>query len=306
VDETRPITYEAHGPPLKTILDKMLRPAGLSYRVVEGKILVMSRKLGRLDSGEALAKKIHANFSETSLENVIRLLAEAARTDIVLAKEVANQKEQLVTFAINDACLRDVLSQVLKPFGLTYRIRDEQIQIVLTREDPNVALERPVSCAFEAIELRAGLNLLCDPQLVEIIVVPDVTNMPVSYQAQDVPLKNALEQMLPPLELTYRVEDNAIWIVPLRPAPQSLLDKRIGVAFPDVRLYEALRFVGVTANVEFAVADGIDQYVRVRSESSEELLKDGLTKMLEPHRLTYKVEKDRIRIVPIAKNKQDQ
>jgi hypothetical protein len=223
VDEAQPITYEARDLPLKTVLIRMLKTAGLSYRVVDEKILVVAEKLGRVELDDALSKTIQAEFRQTPLRQAIRTLADKARTDIVLGPELDDKREHLVTSSIKDLALKDALNRILMPLELTYRIRADAIQVIQIHPDhPNLVLDRVVSISFVNTPLEAGMNWLSDSQHVKIVLAKEVNRQePISWVAEDDSLKTALKAMLAQQGLTYRVEEQAIHIVPLKPEQEA-------------------------------------------------------------------------------------
>jgi hypothetical protein len=145
---------------------------------------------------------------------------------------------------------------------------------------------------------------------------------PLSHRLAGTSLGSALNIMLEPLGLTHKVQDEVIVITtgPRAPTPKALadaaakklnatLDENTTLEFIDTPLSDAVEFIAANHKIQVVVKTheldeiGIPMDVPVTLSAANVALKSGLTAMLKPLGLEYKIEDEVLKITVPKKGK---
>lgn len=148
-----PVTHDFQNVPLKILLQQLLKPQGLAYKLVDEVILIdtpvriawgLANERGELPPGipvpkpeellrEALEKRVSLQVIQTPLSEVVDLLREQVKVPFDFDKkalaDVGIGTDTPVTRDLKDLPLRSLLRLVLKDLDLTYVVRDEMLVI---------------------------------------------------------------------------------------------------------------------------------------------------------------------------------
>lgn len=244
---------------------------------------------------EALATTSEIVFIETPLGDAMAFMAKQLDVKINLADGV-DKKAPLSLKA--GGKIKDLLTIALKPHGLTYKVEKDAIVIVkLKKATPEEALETNIRRRFDDTPLLEAMEHLIDDHAVDFAIGDGVNEKVLLNFEGDIKLKDALTKMLKPHGLTYEIEDGAIAIV----KDEKLVLVPTEVAFIETPLVAAMKFIADQHRVKTSIAAGVDRNLPISLMATNCTLRDVLKKMLKPHGLTYKVEKDTIVIVKSEK-----
>jgi hypothetical protein len=147
--------------PLRAVLDRMLRPHGLKAVVVNDGLRITadfrelsqrgigtSRWLGvdeafSLRVATALSQKVAVDFNNETLANVAKRLSEKMSLPVVRdvrsLEEIGMAADLEVTLSIEEVSMRTMLTLLLTPLELTYRV-DSEVLVFTTKESAELNL----------------------------------------------------------------------------------------------------------------------------------------------------------------------
>ena len=190
----------------------------------------------------AMDRNTDVDVDDTPLETVVAQLAEGTEVPIRLDTEALQRlklrPDEVVPLKLSGMIsLRSSLNLILEAFPLTYEVRDDGVLITALppgRPRPaqvsamqkrcvtriNGALEERVSFDFNAtplqdvasfFEQKTGENFILSPAARKAGAISPAT--PVSGSAKDRPLRQALTEILSPLNVTLEVRDELVVLV---------------------------------------------------------------------------------------------
>jgi hypothetical protein len=246
-----------------------------------------------------LEARVTAEFAETTLEAAAQSLAAAAKVRIVIAADRAHLKNEPVSLELTNLPLKDILTKILEPHGLAYRLRKDRIAIVRAKREPHI-MGGPTVAEFSKTPLNDALETLSDLHSVDFVIAKRVDEkQSITYVANRVSLEHALAKMLWPRGLTYRVADDKIWIIENPLTPQKALEGQVSIEFVGTPLGDAMSFLTPFLKVDVAIAKGIDQDLPIHSTIRGIPASEAFTMLLKPRGLTYRIKNHTILILPV-------
>lgn len=209
VDKRLPINFNGKSK-VKEILQGMLEPHDLTYKVEKDSIRIVP--VERRPAAQALESQASLAFIATRLEEVLKSIRD--RQNVRIASGVGVNENLLITTDA-EGKLKNVLTKMLEPRGLTYRVKNGAIHIVRIKTaasqktlDALWQLDVPKTVLADAVEL------IGDRANVPVVLDKDVDpNLVVQLKTDGDPLKDVLKAALAPHDLTYRIEKDSIIIV---------------------------------------------------------------------------------------------
>ncbi|MGC6441768.1 MAG: hypothetical protein ACON4H_03820 [Rubripirellula sp.] len=147
--------------PLRAVLDRMLRPHGLRAVVVNDGLRITAdfRELSQRGIGTsrwlgvdeafslrvetALSQKVAVDFNNETLANVAKRLSEKMSLPVVLdvrsLEEIGMAADLEVTLSIEEVSIRTMLTLLLTPLELTYRV-DSEVLVFTTKDSAELNL----------------------------------------------------------------------------------------------------------------------------------------------------------------------
>jgi len=254
---------------LRDMLNTMLRWTGLRFDVRDGAIFISTA--GRLLDDYVAMTVFHDEKAWTpvaaTLNKPVSLNLKAAPIDDTLAALIGQTgalivfdddayrrpNRKTITLRVNDMPLKQALAWVCRQLGLAYAVKKDAIFIT---DEPRlwpelersqfqvyeargkrlaVLLDAPVSFDAAGTPLDAMLNTIAAEKRISIEVDTKLPKRPAEMRAMlrvsSVPLKEALDKLLAPHDLRYRVRDNAVYVTTAkRFAAIEKAEKRIAEA----------------------------------------------------------------------------
>jgi type II secretory pathway component GspD/PulD (secretin) len=195
-------------------------------------VLIMVGGLGALpvvaeetSARAALDKPLSFDVAGTPLSDVLGLLKDLANIEFVLDESAASKADTAITLKVDKMRLASVLSNILRPAKLQYRIRGNKIQIYAASgsQSPRSGqipseirekLNREVSTEFEKTPLQSVVGFLSNMSGTNIIVDSSVRNkdLPITLKVNKVPLRQVISQITKQAKLVSSYRDEAIVI----------------------------------------------------------------------------------------------
>lgn len=173
------------------------------------------------------------------------------------------------------------------------------LSAICVAKNPQQALQAKSSFRFDNVPLKRAVEAISKETDVEIVLTEDVSgDQKVKYDRADQTLKHHLDAMLKPHWLTFSFDDKAIKIY--RRTPEDALKTLVDVKFVDTPLSDAALFLGQYHVVRIVLDDDVPEGILIRKVVQNKSLGEVLRQLLNPHKLTYEVKDDTIRIVRVT------
>lgn len=160
---------------------------------------------------------------------------------------------------------------------------------------PETVLETEISLLVADEPLAGVMKAIANYYDLKIELAADVNKALLLNFQGEAKLKNALQKMLEPFDLTYEIETDGIVIM------KNILNVATEVSFVETPLEDVVQFISDQHGVKTSIADGVDKNLPITLVMERGTLKGVLKKMLEPHGLSYKFQKYTLVIVKAEK-----